>query len=122
MTTPNTPPQPRPGALRYGRYAAAIGVMVIAALGFVMSWDAVTGYARPSFSGMAPAIPLMLDLTVAVASLWYVLGALADGKRRAGWRTLAHAAVAGTLAMNALAGLDGPRKYLALYLIGPAVW
>ena len=43
---------------------------------------------------MAPAIPLMLDLTVAVASLWYVLGALADGKRRAGWRTLAHAAVA----------------------------
>jgi hypothetical protein len=108
--------------LRFGRYAAVAGVMVIAALGFVMSWDAVSTYARPAFAGMAPTIPLMLDLTVGFASLWYVLGALGGGKRRTGWRTLAHTAVAATLAMNALAGLDGPRKYLPLYLVGPAVW
>jgi hypothetical protein len=112
----------RPAALRYGRHAAVAGVMVIAALGFVMSWDAVSTYARPSFGDMAPTIPLMLDLTVAFASLWYVLGARSDGRRRTGWRTLAHTAVAATLAMNGLAGLDGPRKYLPLYLIGPAVW
>ena len=88
----------RPGL----RLIAGVILAVVAACGAVLSYRSLYVAAVPTFGRLAYGFPVLVDALVLGASLQYVAGVRA-GRPRPGWRWTAHAGVAGTVALNALA-------------------
>ena len=93
---------------------------VVALCGVVLSWSSLYAAAVPTFGPwLAAGFPLLVDALAAGASLQYVAGAR-RGRPRAGWRLTAHAAIAGTVALNALAAHSAGA--VPWHVTAPAVW
>ncbi|WP_369812511.1 DUF2637 domain-containing protein, partial [Kineosporia sp. A_224] len=92
----------------------------VAAAGAVLSFSSLYTAAAPVFGPvLAAGFPLLVDALCLGASLAYAAGATV-GRPRAGWRLTAHAAAAGTIALNALAAhrlADVP-----WHVTAPATW
>jgi hypothetical protein len=100
--------------------SAVVVLSVVAAAGAVLSWASLYAYAAQVFGPeLAALFPLLVDALVLGASLAYVAGAKA-GRPRQGWRLLAHAGVAGTVILNALAA--GSLASVPLHVTAPLVW
>jgi hypothetical protein len=99
---------------------AHVVLAVVAIVGVVLSWASLYRAARPTFGPiLAAGFPLLVDALAAGASLMYVAGAQ-QGRGRPGWRLTAHAAIAGTVALNALAAPSvGDVPW---HVTAPAVW
>jgi hypothetical protein len=91
-------------ALRPALHRVAIVVLVlVAAVGAVLSWQSLYLGALPVFGpALAPALPLMVDGLVLGASLQFVATVKA-GRPMPAWRVTAHAGVAVTITLNAMA-------------------
>jgi hypothetical protein len=102
---------------RFARRSTAAGLAGIGVIGLANSWGSLysaasvhmAGTGLPdvtvggrTFSTAGLSLPLLLDVLIAVASSRYVIGVL-EGRAVGGWRAAAHAAIAGTVLMNALA-------------------
>jgi hypothetical protein len=100
--------------------SAVVVLSVVAAAGAVLSWASLYAYAAQVFGPeLAALFPLLVDALVLGASLAYVAGAKA-GRPRQGWRLLAHAGVAGTVILNALAA--DSLASVPLHVTAPLVW
>ena len=113
------PSVPRRQARRLAIWASIV-LIPVALIGAVLSFESLYRAAVPIFgSQLALGFPLLVDLLILGASLRFVAGA-EMGLRRTGWRMTAHAGVAGTLTLNALAAHclhDVP-----WHVTAPAVW
>jgi len=99
---------------------ARIVLVPVAAIGAVLSFRSLYEAATPTFGPvLAAGFPLLVDLLILGASLQYVAGAKI-GRPMAGWRLTAHAGVAGTLALNALAAPQAGD--IPWHVTAPAVW
>jgi Protein of unknown function (DUF2637) len=108
------------GQVRGLRVWALMVLVPVAVIGAVLSFQSLYRAAVPVFGDrLALGFPLLVDFLILGASLQYVAGAKI-GRPRAGWRWTAHAGVAGTLALNAMAahGLD----QVPWHVTAPAVW
>jgi hypothetical protein len=104
---------------RLGRWARVV-LVPVAAIGAVLSFRSLYEAARPTFGiYLAAGFPLLVDLLILGASLQYVAGAKI-GRPMAGWRLTAHAGVAATLILNALAA-PNPAE-IPWHITAPAVW
>jgi len=104
---------------RLRRWSVAV-LSVVAAAGAVLSYRSLYEYAVPLFGPvLAVGFPVLVDFLVLGASLAYVAGARV-GRPRAGWRLTAHAGVAGTIVLNALAAAS-PAD-VPLHVTAPIVW
>ena len=102
------------------RTSAHVILAAVAAIGAALSYASLYGGALPTFGPyLAVGFPLLVDALVLGASLQYVAGARV-GRARAGWRLTAHAAIAGTLTLNALASPDVAG--IPWHVTAPAVW
>jgi Protein of unknown function (DUF2637) len=127
MTAPEPaiarPADQRGRELTESEHAAAIGVGVatagFAAIGFVNSFAAVSAAARPSFGGLAPTVPLGIDLGIAIfAALDIVLARL---DMRPKWvRLVPWALTAATVYLN-VAGQHAWFGRIA-HAVFPALW
>jgi hypothetical protein len=100
---------------------ASYGVLsLVAAAGAVLSYKSLRDRAAEVFpDALAAVFPLLVDALIVGASLAYLAGAVL-GRGRPGWRLTAHAGVAGTLVLNALASktlTDVP-----WHIAAPLVW
>lgn len=115
---------PTPEELRssHALFAAAVVILApVAVIGAALSFRSLYLAATPVFGpNMALGFPLLVDLLILGASLFYVSGAKV-GHPRAGWRLLAHVGVATTLALNAYASINRPGD-IPWHITAPAVW
>ena len=106
-------------ARRLGFWARVV-LVPVAAIGAVLSFRSLYQAAVPTFGDyLATGFPLLVDLLILGASLQYVAGAKV-GRPMAGWRLTAHAGVAGTLVLNALAAKE--LGEVPWHVTAPAVW
>lgn len=125
--------EPRPKRpYRLARLAGAAGLLVIGAVSAVNSWASLyTAFAwhlgdkLPSvavggarYNTGAASASLLLDALIVVASIKYVIG-VKEKRKVAGWRTIAHAAIAATVLMNA--GAATRLADIPWHMIAPAV-
>lgn len=102
------------------RVWAMIVLIPVAVIGAALSFQSLYRAAVPVFGTLlALGFPLLVDFLILGASLQYVAGAK-TGRPRAGWRWTAHAGVAGTLALNAMAA-QTPGA-VPWHVTAPAVW
>ncbi|NLT55606.1 MAG: DUF2637 domain-containing protein [Actinomycetales bacterium] len=104
------------------RGIAHVVLAVVAATGAALSYKSLYLAAADVFdhSVLAYGFPLLVDALVLGASLQYVAGARTRSAGRHGWRATAHAGIAGTLLLNALAA-DTPAE-VPWHIVAPAVW
>jgi len=124
----NPSPEPIPGrpaagsdavSARLRRWSVVV-LSIVAAAGAVLSYRSLYEYAVPLFGPvLAVGFPVLVDFLVLGASLAYVAGARV-GRPQAGWRLTAHAGVAGTIVLNALAAAS-PAE-VPLHVTAPIVW
>jgi hypothetical protein len=115
------------------RTATACALAAIGVLSLANSWGSLYAAAAEhlahtglptitvrghSVSLAAASLPLLLDLLIVAASRRYVIG-VREGRPVGGWRVAAHAAIAGTVLMNALAAEDWTD--VPWHVIAPAV-
>ena len=118
-------PVPAARRLRPLRVAGSLVLVPVAVYGAALSYDSLYLAARQVFDApvfglnLAVGLPLVVDLLILGASLIYVDGAR-HGRPGAGWRLTAHAAVATTLILNALAART-PAE-IPWHVVAPAVW
>jgi hypothetical protein len=106
-------------ARRLGFWARVV-LVPVAVIGAVLSFRSLYQAAVPTFGDyLAAGFPLLVDLLILGASLQYVAGAKI-GRPMAGWRLTAHAGVAGTLVLNALAAKE--LGEVPWHVTAPAVW
>jgi hypothetical protein len=99
---------------------ARIVLVPVAVIGAVLSFRSLYTAAAVVFgTQLALGFPLLVDFLILGASLQYVAGAKV-GHGRAGWRLTAHAGVAGTLVLNALAARS--LAEVPWHVTAPAVW
>jgi hypothetical protein len=92
----------------------------VALIGAVLSFRSLYEAALPTFGPhLSAGFPLLVDLLILGASLQYVAGAKV-GRPMAGWRWTAHAGVAATLLLNALAADNAAN--VPWHVTAPAVW
>jgi hypothetical protein len=109
-----------PAEARRLRRWARVVLIPVGLIGAVLSFENIYGAARPTFGPfLAAGVPFLVDFLILGASLMYVAGAKI-GRPRAGWRLTAHAGVAGTLVLNAMAAPD--LEHLPWHVVAPAVW
>ena len=102
------------------RIWALIVLVPVALIGAALSFQSLYLAAVPVFGGrLALGFPLLVDFLILGASLQYVAGAKI-GRPRAGWRWTAHAGVAGTLILNAMAARVV--REVPWHVTAPAVW
>lgn len=101
--------------------AWALTVLIpVAVIGAALSFQSLYRAAEPVFGArLALGFPLLVDFLILGASLQYVAGAK-TGRPRAGWRWTAHAGVAGTLLLNAMAAHTV--REVPWHVTAPAVW
>ncbi len=109
------------------RASAHVVLAVVAAIGAGLSYTSLRAGAADVFddSVLSYGFPLLVDALVLGASLQYVAGARAKSPGRFGWRLTAHAAIAATLALNALAAYKpggGGTPAVPWHITAPAVW
>ncbi len=109
------------------RLAAHAVLSVVAVMGAALSYTSLQRAAARWFDGalLSYGFPLLVDALVLGASLQFVAAARTRSAGRFGWRLTAHAGIGGTLLLNALAALDGPRGGAAAvpwHVTAPAVW
>jgi len=104
---------------RLGLWARVV-LVPVAGIGAILSFRSLYEAAIPTFGEyLAAGFPLLVDLLILGASLQYVAGAKV-GRPMTGWRLTAHAGVAATLILNALAA---PRPGdIPWHVTAPAVW
>jgi len=104
------------------RTTAHVVLAVVAATGAALSYKSLHLAAAEVFDGsvLAYGFPLLVDALVLGASLQYVAGCRTRSAGRHGWRATAHAGIAGTLVLNALAS-DSPAE-VPWHVVAPAVW
>jgi hypothetical protein len=106
-------------ARRYRRLALPL-LVVVAVAGAVLSWDSLYRLALPVFGPiLAAGFPLLTDVLILGALLMYIAGA-SVGRPHGGWRLVAHVAVAGTVALNAMSA--GSWAEVPVHVVAPAVW
>jgi Protein of unknown function (DUF2637) len=116
---PTDPSSIRRQAARLRRWARLV-LVPVAVIGAVLSFRSLYTAATPVFGRqLALGFPLLVDFLILGASLQYVAGAKV-GRGRAGWRWTAHAGVAGTLLLNALAARN--LGEVPWHITAPAVW
>jgi peptidoglycan/LPS O-acetylase OafA/YrhL len=102
------------------RRSARVVLVPVAVIGAVLSFAGIYEAAAPSYGPVLSAgFPFLVDFLILGASLQYIAGAKV-GRPRAGWRLTAHAGVAGTLVLNAMAAQD--LAHLPWHVVAPAVW
>lgn len=102
------------------RRTAHVVLALVAVVGVVLSWDSLYAAATPTFGPvLAAGFPLLADALAAGASLMYVSG-VRQGQGRHGWRVTAHAAIAGTIVLNAMAAPTVGE--VPWHVTAPAVW
>lgn len=102
------------------RVWARIVLVPVAVIGAVLSFESLYRAAVPVFGDrLAYGFPLLVDALILGASLEYVAGAKV-GRPHSGWRLTAHAGIAGTLVLNALAART-PAE-VPWHVVAPAVW
>ena len=121
MTTSVAPPTDSPSRDVVRIRRAAVGVLsTVALVGAVLSWLSLYRAAVGTFGPvLAAGFPLLTDCLILGAALAHIAGAKV-GRPRAGWRLTAHAAVVGTIALNALASPD--LAHVPWHVVAPAVW
>nr|WP_269810003.1 DUF2637 domain-containing protein [Kineosporia rhizophila] len=93
---------------------------VVAAAGAILSYESLRQKAAQIFGyPLAYGFPVAVDLLIVGASLAYLGGAMI-GHGRPGWRLTAHAGVAATITLNALAADSWAG--VPWHVAGPAVW
>lgn len=93
---------------------------VVAAAGAILSYESLRQKAAQIFGyPLAYGFPVAVDLLIVGASLAYLGGAMI-GQGRPGWRLTAHAGVAATITLNALAADSWAG--VPWHVAGPAVW
>lgn len=119
MTATRNDPNPRvTNALRQAGHAV---LAIVAACGAVLSYDSLHAAAEPVFGDpLAYGFPLLVDTLILGASLQYVSGARTRAPGRHGWRLTAHAGIAGTIALNALA--SNTVAGVPWHVTAPIVW
>lgn len=106
-------------ARRFRRGAVAV-LTPVALIGATLSFTSIYAAAAPIYGPvLAAAFPLLVDFLILGTLLMYVAGAKV-GRPRAGWRLTAHAGVAGTLFLNALAARQ--LQHVPWHVVAPAVW
>ena len=102
------------------RVWSSLVLAVVAVVGAVLSFDSLHKAAVPTFDDpLAYGFPLLVDALILGASLQFIAGARA-GRPQAGWRLTAHAGVAGTIALNALAAPS--LGAIPWHVTAPIVW
>ncbi|MDQ1288745.1 MAG: hypothetical protein QG622_2311 [Actinomycetota bacterium] len=102
------------------RVWAMVVLVPVAVIGAALSFRSLYLAAVPVFgTRLALGFPLLVDFLILGASLQYVAGAKV-GRPRAGWRWTAHAGVAGTLFLNAMAA--NTLREVPWHVTAPAVW
>ena len=99
---------------------ARIVLVPVSIIGAVLSFRSLYLAAEVTIGPyLAAGFPLLVDLLILGASLQYVSGAKV-GRPLAGWRLTAHAGVAGTIVLNALAAKE--LGQVPWHVTAPAVW
>ena len=99
---------------------ARVVLIPVGLIGAALSFASIYEAALETFGPVLSAgVPILVDFLILGASLMYIAGAKV-GRPRAGWRLTAHAAVAGTLLLNAMASPD--LAHLPWHVVAPAVW
>lgn len=120
---------------RVARTVTTPSIIAVGILGLANSWGSLYSGARSALAGTtvlptltvggaqvdlaAASIPLVVDLAIAVAMLRYVVG-VQEGRAVGGWRLMAHAAVAATIALNAASASS--LGTVGWHIIAPAVF
>lgn len=111
-----------------GYKRAALAVLPIPAVGgFLLSWAGMYDAAHDYFPSRwaASILPAMVDLTILVASLFWVAG-MRRGRQDIGWRLLAHAGVAASVYLNGRSGFEeathGGWKAVPWHVVAPLIW
>jgi hypothetical protein len=123
MTTSDQPTTaPVPAWVPAVRALAHVVLAVVAATGAALSYKSLYLGASDAFDGsvLAYGFPLLVDALVLGASLQYVAGCRTRSAGRHGWRVTAHAGIAGTIALNALAA--GSVTKVPWHVVAPTVW
>jgi hypothetical protein len=99
---------------------ARVVLVPVAVIGAALSFRSLYAAAVPIFgSYLSAGFPALVDLLILGSCLQYVAGAKA-GRPMGGWRLTAHAGVAATLALNALAAARVGE--VPWHVVAPAVW
>lgn len=101
------------------RVGAGLVLALVAAAGAVLSFASLEHAARPIFGGLAPLVPVTVDLLILGASLAFAAGAKV-GRPMTGWRVTAHAAATGTVLLNAAASQHASE--IPWHVAAPIVW
>lgn len=105
---------------RWLTWSRTLTLAVVGIAGGLLSYDSLYAKAVDQFGDhLAYAFPVLVDFLILGASLAYIAGAK-RGRPRAGWRLTAHCAVAGTIALNALAA-PSPAA-VPWHITAPIVW
>jgi hypothetical protein len=109
------------------RIAAHVVLAVVAVIGAALSYTSLQAAAADVFhqSPLAYGFPLLVDALILGASLQYVAGSRDHTPGRTGWRATAHAGIAATLLLNALAAFapdGGGAAAVPWHITAPAVW
>ena len=108
-----------PGVHRLRVWARSV-LVPVGLIGAALSFASIYQAALPTYGPvLAAGFPFLVDFLILGASLQYIAGARV-GRPRVGWRLTAHAGVAGTLLLNALAARD--LAHLPWHVVAPAVW
>jgi hypothetical protein len=101
-------------------FSACLVLVPVAGLGAVLSFRSLYDAASSIFGERyATGFPLLVDLLILGASQQYVAGAKV-GQPMPGWRITAHAGVAATLVLNAMAAEH--LREIPWHIAAPAVW
>jgi hypothetical protein len=121
MTTTTEPgDEPAVADVARLRLWARVVLVPVALIGAALSFASIYEAARPTYGPvLAAGFPFLVDFLILGVSLQYIAGARV-GRPRFGWRLTAHAGVAGTLLLNALAARD--LAHLPWHVVAPAVW
>ena len=118
-TTDDLPIDTPHSAARLRRWAQLV-LIPVSVIGAALSYSSIYTAAVPTFGPvLAAGFPFLVDFLILGASLQYLAGAKV-GRPRAGWRLTAHAGVAATLFLNALAA--DSLASLPWHVTAPAVW
>jgi hypothetical protein len=109
-----------PPDVRRLRLWARLVLVPVGLIGAALSFASIYEAALPSYGPvLAAGFPFLVDFLIFGVSLQYIAGARV-GRPRMGWRLTAHAGVAGTLLLNAMAAPD--LAHLPWHVVAPAVW
>src|SRR3954452_2902998 len=99
------------------RLWARIVLVPVGVIGAALSFASIYEAALPSYGPvLAAGFPFLVDFLILGVSLQYIAGARV-GRPRMGWRLTAHAGVAGTLLLNAMAAPD--LAHLPWHVVAP---